>query len=68
MTARAGWRLRLTAIILVFGVALAGCAGVDVLFQLGATVDEYFDSGDFAWDVLEAVHVVGKVLGSGGMA
>jgi hypothetical protein len=64
MKTRAPDHRRVWAVAL-FGVVLAGCAGIDVLLQLGATVDLYFSSGDFAWDVFEAAHFVGKVLGSG---
>lgn len=65
MMTRMPLRRRGTSILVLFGLVLAGCAGIDVLLELGATVDLYFNSGDFAWDVVEAAHFVGKVLGSG---
>lgn len=61
MPSRARW----TAIIVLFGVTLAGCGGAEALLHLATTVELYFDSGAFEWDLFEAAHVVGKVLGSG---
>lgn len=56
---------RRTAVIGFFGLTLAACGGLDVLLELAATVDLYFEHGDFGWDAFEAADVVGKVLGSG---
>jgi hypothetical protein len=60
-------RSRRTIIWALLCVILVGCSGYQLLLELGATADQYFNSFEFQLDVLQAADFAGKVLGSGGI-